>query len=141
MKDVPKIELTKKERDCLLAAYREEESEGVPPRLVDLARALGVRPPTALELVRRLESKGLVERRRGLISLSERGREVAKGVISVHRAVESLLFNCGLGADDACRTASMFDFVLDPSLVPRLLELLGNPSTCPHGHPIMEVGR
>lgn len=130
-----KPNITKKERDCLLAIYREELSD-TPVRLVDLARSLNVKPPTALELLARLESKGYVTRRRGLIFLSESGREVAKGILTVHRALEVFFARCGLGADEACNLVSNFDYMVESSIAPMMLGALGNPSTCPHGYPI-----
>ena len=131
-----KPNMTKKERDCLLAIYNEEKSSGLPLRLVDVAKSLKVKPPTALELLGRLESKGYVERRRGLISLSESGREAAKGILTVHRALEVFFAGCGLSADDACGLVAQFDYIVGPSMAPKILSALGNPSKCPHGYPI-----
>jgi len=136
MKEDPKI-LTKKERDCLLAIYHDLESSGLPPRLTDLARAMGVRPPTALELIRRLMEKGVVERRRGLIALSESGRREALNILAVHRALEVFFAGCGMSADEACSLAGQIDYIVESRLPPgNLLEALGNPTQCPHGYPI-----
>ncbi|MGC9191501.1 MAG: metal-dependent transcriptional regulator [Conexivisphaera sp.] len=139
MMNEPKIEMTKKERDCLLAIYREISASGFPLRLVDVSRLMGVRPPTALELVDRLRRKGMVERRRGLITLSKDGMDVARGLVAVHRALEVFFSGCGLSADEACRLVSQFDYMVGPAMAPRILSALGNPSTCPHGYPIPDL--
>jgi DNA-binding MarR family transcriptional regulator len=87
-------------------ALMELAAEG-PQRLVDLAAALGVAPPTAGRTCDRLERKGLLVRKRRpcgdrrtvLISVTEAGRRVADEVIGRRRS----LIACILGSLPAPR--------------------------------------
>lgn len=53
------ILITKMERDCLLAITENSKSD-FPIRLSDLANILEIKPPTALNIVKRLSELGLV---------------------------------------------------------------------------------
>jgi DtxR family Mn-dependent transcriptional regulator len=132
----PNVSVTKKERDCIVSIGR-GSGDGFPVRVTALAESLGVKPPTAEELLRRLEGKGLVARRRGMIILSERGRELYRRIMMSHRVMETFLVQCGMDADRACRMISEFDYLIDEEASSLVLSRIGNPTRCPHGNPIV----
>ena len=52
--------VTKRERDCLIM-LEEDSQNGFPMRLHQIASTLGIKPPTALNVIKRLEEKGLAK--------------------------------------------------------------------------------
>jgi DtxR family Mn-dependent transcriptional regulator len=109
----------------------------------NLARALQVSPPSVTGMVRRLEGEGLVDRGPGKrIVLTDRGMEVAKHVVSRHRLVEAFLVKVmGVPWDEAHEEAEAFEMGVTPALEARMLEMIGEARTCPHGHPIGDYPR
>ena len=60
------LKWNRKERDCIVALH---ENSGFPLRLFNIADILKIKAPTAYELVKRLESKNIIEKKNGVISL------------------------------------------------------------------------
>ncbi|MGC9037318.1 MAG: metal-dependent transcriptional regulator [Candidatus Micrarchaeia archaeon] len=129
------MQITKKERECLVAV--KELSTEFPVRLVDLAKRLVVKPPTALRLVRRLKEKGLVVENRGSVLLTEKGVQAYRNIMLAHRTLEYLLSKAGISKECACKEASKIDYLVEPSYARRLWAYLGKPANCPHGKPII----
>ena len=59
--------ITRKERDCIVALH---ENSGFPLRLFNIAEILKIKAPTAYELVKRLESKNIIEKKIGCTWMS-----------------------------------------------------------------------
>ncbi|MGC8628731.1 MAG: metal-dependent transcriptional regulator [Candidatus Micrarchaeia archaeon] len=131
------MQITHKERACILAV-QDLRSE-FPPRLKEIASELGITPPTALALIRRLEGKGIVHEEKGSVVLTSKGKEVYKNIILAHRILETLLCRAGVSLDCACKEAQKFDYLIDPSYAKKLWNYLGKPKKCPHGKPIVSV--
>ena len=129
------MDLTKKERDCLVLVN--EFKSDFPPRLIDIAKKLQVQPPTAYNLVVRLERKGLIEENRGSIIITQKGKSTYRDIIMMHRCFETLLNKAGMSANVACKEAEKVDYLLDANCVKPLLKFIGNPKICPHGKPIV----
>ncbi len=127
--------VTKKERDCLITV-RENGSEPFPIRLCEIAKLMGIRPPSALELVERLEGKGLLKSRSGMIRLTPQGLREYERIILNHRVFESLFVQSGISADEACKETESFDYFLDSRTAEAVHRKIGSPSFCPHGKPI-----
>jgi DtxR family Mn-dependent transcriptional regulator len=138
--DKSNITLTKKERDCIIILKRISTDE-FPVKLSELSKALNVKPPTALELVSRLEKKGLVKRSKGMILLTNEGRVMYRNIVYVHRVFENFLVECGLDLEEACEKISNFDYILDEKIANLIRNRLGMPSKCPHGREIIENGK
>ena len=69
--------------------------------------------------------------------LTEKGREVAEVMARRHRLLERWLTDSlGMNWTDAHEEAHRLEHALSPRVEDRLAELLGMPSTCPHGNPI-----
>lgn len=103
-----------------------------------VAEMLGVTPPTASEMLKRLEAEGLVERgpRKGPL-LTTRGRAEAERVVRNHRVIERFLtdFMGYTAAESHVHADDMGDAFSD-EMVERLAAQLGNPERCPHGWPV-----
>lgn len=135
MNNMPNI--TKRERDFLLIIGNNRNSR-FPVRISHLARQLEMKMPTAEEIAERLVSKGLLYKERGLLVLSDEGFRCYKDITMKHRAMETLLADCGIDADEACREVSSFDYLLYNKSAEKIIEKLGNPEKCPHGRNIVE---
>ena len=65
------------------------------------------------------------------------GRALAEKVVRKHRLAERLLVDViGLEWHKVHREAGRWEHVISDDVEARLVELLGDPATCPHGNPI-----
>jgi DtxR family Mn-dependent transcriptional regulator len=113
------------------------EEEGIPVIQARLAERLGKAAPSVSEMLDRLESDALIERSARQISMTPAGAAVARGVVRKHRLAERLLVDIiGLDWDKAHVEAGRWEHVISDDVEARLVVLLGNPTTCPHGNPI-----
>jgi DtxR family Mn-dependent transcriptional regulator len=68
--------------------------------------------------------------------------EVAKHVVSRHRLVEAFLVKVmGVPWDEVHEEAEAFEMGVTPALEARMLDMIGEARTCPHGHPIGDYPR
>lgn len=116
----------------------ELEEEGVAPMRARLVERLGLSAPAVSETVNRLVDHGyarLLDDRR--IQLTEKGRTLATTVVRRHRLAERLLLDViGLEWEKVHREADRWEHVISDDVEAKLIELLGDPMTCPHGNPI-----
>jgi len=103
-----------------------------------LTKRMGVAAPTVWATVQRMQRDGLVELNpRKEITLSEAGLAAAESIMRRHRLTECLLVDIlGLEWYEAHEEAHRIEHAISPRVEARILEVLGNPSTCPHGNPI-----
>lgn len=130
-------ELSRSEVAYLETMYRLRESNGA-ASVSALAKQFDVRLPTAIEILEKLEKKGLVVRRPWKIpELSRKGMAMAESIMHQHRVVE-LYFNTKLGLNSqiSCDEASKIDYLLDRTVIERMCKALNRPSQCHHGNPI-----
>jgi DtxR family Mn-dependent transcriptional regulator len=103
-----------------------------------LAERLKVKPASVSEMLKRLEKEKLVAHRekRGF-HLTQRGERMARTLVRRHRLSERFLTDVlGMSWDVAHEEACKFEHVISPDVEQKLAEMMGNPSTCPHGFPI-----
>jgi DtxR family transcriptional regulator, Mn-dependent transcriptional regulator len=113
-------------------------SEGEAVRSARLADWLGVSRPTVTVAVRRMSRDGLARlNARKEIELTLKGRRMAESIVRRHRIMERWLTD-GLGLDwvTADEEAARLEHAVSDVVEKRLYEVLGRPSTCPHGNPI-----
>jgi DtxR family Mn-dependent transcriptional regulator len=103
-----------------------------------VAAMLGVSRASAGEMLKRLESEGLVERgEQKEAILTETGIERAERVVRKHRIIERLLTDfMGYTAAEAHIHADELGDTFTDDMVDRIEERLGNPDRCPHGWPV-----
>lgn len=106
-----------------------------------LAEWLGVSRPTVTMALRRMSRDGLVRVTRHEIALTKVGRAEAATVVRKHRLMERWLTDA-LGFDwvAADQEAARLEHAVSDAVVARLFEVLGHPTTCPHGNPIPGYG-
>ncbi|MQY04280.1 metal-dependent transcriptional regulator [Actinomadura macrotermitis] len=128
--------------EMYLRTVFELEEEGIVPLRARIAERLSQSGPTVSQTVARMERDGLlrVEGDRHL-ELTESGRDLAVSVMRKHRLAECLLVNViGLPWEDVHIEACRWEHVMSEEVERRLVALLDNPTTCPHGNPIPGLG-
>jgi DtxR family transcriptional regulator, Mn-dependent transcriptional regulator len=114
------------------------EEEGVPPLRARLVERLGLSAAAVSETVNRLVQLGYTELRDDrTIRLTDKGRRLATTVVRRHRLAERLLTDViGLEWEKVHREAARWEHAISADVEKKLVELLGDPVTCPHGNPI-----
>lgn len=121
----------------LKAIYR-LGGEEQPVSLPALAEELTISPVSANEMVRKLTKRGLVtyEPYDG-VTLTPEGLVKALAVTRRHRLWERFLTDVlGLGWDQVHEEACRLEHATSPLVEELLAQFLGQPETCPHGHPV-----
>lgn len=121
-----------------LETILELEEEGIAPIRARLAERLAVSAASVSEAVRRLAEQGYVETgEERALQLTPAGRELAISVVRRHRLAERLLVDViGLEWEKVHREAARWEHAISAEVEHKLVELLGDPATCPHGNPI-----
>jgi DtxR family Mn-dependent transcriptional regulator len=116
------------------------EEEGIPVIQARLAERLSKAAPSVSEMLDRLEADDLIVRSSRQITMTPKGAALAQAVVRKHRLAERLLVDIiGLDWDKAHVEAGRWEHVISDDVEDRLVILLDNPTTCPHGNPIPGV--
>ncbi|MBI3941454.1 MAG: metal-dependent transcriptional regulator [Chloroflexi bacterium] len=103
-----------------------------------LAEKFGVTPASVSEMLQRLQRDGFLttDRAHGPI-LTPKGTAEAEASLRRHRLAERFLFEI-LKMDwiAAHEEAHALQHAMTPAVEARMVAILGNPTTCPHGNPI-----
>jgi DtxR family Mn-dependent transcriptional regulator len=120
-----------------LEAIHALAEEGVQVIQARLVERLGHSPQAVSEMVRRLADDGYLARSSRGVELTDRGRERAESVVRRHRLAERFLVDVvGLPWTRAHEEAGRWEHVISDDVEARFVEILGHPTTCPHGNPI-----
>lgn len=119
------------------------EEAGLPMTGANIARAMQLSPPTVHEMVGRLVSDGYVERNPDKsLAFTESGREHASYIVRRHRMIERFLTDVlGIPWDEVHEEAERIEHAMSPVLEEKMRLAIGDATTCPHGHPIVEGAR
>lgn len=109
-----------------------------PVTIAKVADYMGVSSPSSYEMLKRLETQGLLRSGAGQgFSLTTRGLQAAERVVRRLRLAERLLTDVlHLDLPEVYAEACKMEHVISPQVEARLAEVLGHPATCPHGFPI-----
>lgn len=135
---MPKSPLSSVEASYLKKLYRLHELDRAPSVSV-LAADFGVALPSVIDVLQKLEKKGLVRRTPWKAPrLTPAGLALAKRIIHNHRILE-VYYGETLGLDDvyACAEASKIDYLIGSRIVGRMCETLHRPARCLHGFTIV----
>ena len=121
-----------------IGEYRPLTSGTSPTLASRVAEMLGVSRASAGEMLKRLESDGLIRRGENKEAiLTEAGRERAERVVRKHRLIERLLTDfMDYTAAEAHVHADEIGESFSDDMVERVARKLGNPERCPHGWPV-----
>ena len=123
--------------DYLKSIYQLAE-ESQPVIAARIAAETGVSPSTIFTTLQRLAKEGYVTiNRRKEIHLTQDGRKVAENIVRRHFLTERFLTDLlGLDWVKAHQEAHRLEHAISQEVEERLVKLLSNPTTCPHGNPI-----
>jgi DtxR family Mn-dependent transcriptional regulator len=112
----------------------EDEVEVIQARIAD---RLLISRPAVSEMIKRMESEGLVSMAKNRIQLTVKGRQLAERVVRRHRLAERFLTDIlGLSWAEAHKEAGRWEHVMSDKVEASMDRILGTPTTCPHGNPI-----
>jgi DtxR family transcriptional regulator, Mn-dependent transcriptional regulator len=103
-----------------------------------IAERLEVAPPSVTGMLKRLADVNLIEHERyRSIALTDAGRKVALEVVRHHRLLELYLAEAlGYSWDEVHEEADRLEHLISEEFERRIDEVLGYPTTDPHGDPI-----
>jgi DtxR family Mn-dependent transcriptional regulator len=121
-----------------LEAILEIEEEGITPIRARLVERLGLSAPAVSETVNRLVDHGYAELMDDRsLRLTDEGRSIATSIVRRHRLAERLLVDViGLEWEKVHKEADRWEHAISADVEAKLVQLLGDPATCPHGNPI-----
>jgi DtxR family Mn-dependent transcriptional regulator len=116
------------------------EEAGLPMTGANIARAMQLSPPTVHEMIGRLIDDGYVERNADkTLAFTEAGRDHASYIVRRHRMIERFLTDVlHIPWDEVHEEAERIEHAMSPVLEERMRAAIGDATTCPHGHPIVE---
>ncbi len=127
---------TSRTEEYLESIYKLQQEQH-PVSTSRLAEHLRLSAPSVSEMVKKLTGRGLVFQSERGVCLTDVGKSLAKKVIRRHRLSERLLTDLlGFKWDEVHDEACRLEHAISPEMEDRIAESLGNPKTCPHGHPI-----
>ena len=126
------------EENYLKAIHKLQEQTGETVANSELAKAMEVHSASVTDMLKKMAGKKLIiyEKSRGF-KLTEKGKQVAVGIIRKHRLWEVFLVEkLGFGWDEVHEIAEQLEHIQSEALIDRLDAYLGHPKADPHGDPI-----
>ncbi len=116
------------------------DEAGLPMTGANISRAMQLSAPTVHEMVGRLVKDGYVERNKDKsLAFTASGREHASYIVRRHRMIERFLTDVlGIPWDEVHEEAERIEHAMSPVLEEKMRAAIGDATTCPHGHPILE---
>lgn len=116
--------------------YLHQKNEEI--SLSDLGEELKVSKPTANDMIKKLKADGIViSEKYKPIKITAKGKRAAASVIRKHRLSEMFLSQImKFGWEEVHEIAEELEHIKSEKLFDRMDELLGFPTTDPHGSPI-----
>ena len=134
------MEITENVEEYLEALFILEEKGKKVAKISEVAEELKVTPPSAVEMLKKIEKEGLVDyRAREGVSLTKRGRKLARRVIRNHRITELLLTEIlSVDIDDGAHEDMVcaIEHHITDKMTDAVCLKLGHPRKCPHGNDI-----
>jgi len=129
------------EENYLKAIYKLQEPNGEMVATSALAQVLGVNSASVSDMLKKIAKKKLVlyQKSKGF-KLTEKGRQVAIGIIRNHRLWEVFLVDkLGFRWDEVHELAEELEHIHSEALTNKLDAYLGYPKSDPHGDPIPDA--
>lgn len=137
-----KMEITENVEEYLEILFIFEERGKKTAKISEVARSLKVAPPSAVEMLKKMEKEGLVKyKEREGVSLLKAGKKLAREIVRNHRLAELLLTEMlEVDLDDASqeRVACDIEHHISEKIAEAVCTKLGHPKKCPHGNDIPE---
>ena len=130
---------TQATEEYLQAIYtlQDEGSQVISARVAEF---LHVSPAAVSDMLHRLSREGLVSLDDRRVGLSRSGRTIAERIARRHRLAERMLVDLlGYAWWKTHEEAERIEHAMSDEMEERLMRVLGNPETCPHGNPMPGV--
>lgn len=134
----------------LLSIFRlqEQGARVTPARLADhlktlpIGEGLGTSLASVGAMIRRMARESLVTTdKSNEVALTNEGREFAESIVRRHRLAERMVVDLlGMELHKSHVEAHRLEHAISPELEEKIVVQLGNPTTCPFGHPIPGSG-
>lgn len=119
--------------ECIYELH-EDDVEVIQARI---AERLQVSRPAVSEMIKRLDTEGLISTSGAQIQLTDSGLILANRVVRRHRLAERFLTDIlGLSWAEAHHEAGKWEHIMSDAVEAAFDRVLGAPTTCPHGNPI-----
>ena len=116
----------------------ELDEDGVDVIQARIVERLQVSRPAVSEMIKKMGEADLIYFHGTKIHLTEDGKNLANQVVRRHRLAERFLTDVlGLSWAEAHHEAGRWEHVISPSVEDAFLRILEDPTTCPHGNPIL----
>ena len=133
----PPRTITPTKEDYLRAIYLFEEKNKRSIHAIELARNMGLAKSTISERLRELAAQGLIEASYSIVTLTVRGRVLARELTFKHRIIEVFLHNVlKMPLSKIHDEAHRLEHAFSDEAIRRLAKLVGNPKKDPHGEEI-----
>jgi DtxR family Mn-dependent transcriptional regulator len=120
-----------------LEALYEMAEEGIPTVQARVADWMGMSRASVSEHVKRLIRDGLLVADGRTLRFTDEGEAIARSLVRRHRLAEHFLIRMiGLPWHKAHEEAGRWERVISAEVEERLVDILKDPATCPHGNPI-----
>ena len=120
-----------------LEALYEMDEEHIPMVQARVAEWMGMSRSSVSEHVKRLINDGLLEADGRSLRFTDEGETIARRLVRRHRLAEHFLIRViGLPWHKAHEEAGRWERVISDEVEERLVDILKDPATCPHGNPI-----
>ncbi|OEC87503.1 MULTISPECIES: metal-dependent transcriptional regulator [Methanobacterium] len=127
--DLPK--LTKSIEDYIEVMYNLKKVKGT-IRVTDIAEKLDVKPSSVVEAVNKISKLKLVSREKyGEIKLTERGIQIAEGIIHKHNTLKKFLDVLGVDDTTAEKEACAMEHILSNSTINKIEKFTEFIENCP----------
>ncbi|MCR6668747.1 MAG: metal-dependent transcriptional regulator [archaeon YNP-WB-040] len=112
-----KLSISRRVEDYLRIIYEIVQAKGY-ARIRDISKALGVKPSTVVEMMRKLHDEGLViYEKYGGITLTPRGKEMAEAIKRRHDTLKRFLEIILVPNNVAAKDAHILEHQLDPKTI------------------------
>ncbi len=130
------MELSENVEEYLEVLWVFEEGNTTTPKINEISEALNIAPPSAVEMLKKMEGMGLVEYKARIgVSLSKKGREIARQIVRNHRLAELLLTEVLKTRIDEKAICGL-EHHLSENIADAVCTHLNHPRHCPHGNDI-----
>lgn len=130
------MQLSENTEEYLEFLYMMEEKGKKKARINEVAEGLRISPPSAVQMLQKMEREGLVEYESRIgVTLTTKGRRLARNVVRNHRLAELLLKEIlGVSVDE--EAVCGLEHHISGEIADAVCIRLNHPRKCPHGNDI-----
>ncbi len=107
-------------------------------RTGEIAKEMGLSPPTVTEILPQLEEQGYLNYKPYYgVTLTKKGLDVGMTIVRTHRVLEVFLKKYfSLPPEEMHQKACQMEHIFDIDMIDEMCKRMGAPTKCPHGNDI-----